>query len=201
MQFLWCVWYAKADVTCTGSGRFPHPDDTECKTYYFCIYVPWNKNYTYFNYTCPSTSVFNPNTSRCTTDFLCNNTKQNTSSTTIICTAEGRIADPSSNNCSRYIDCVKINLAILPFPNTCPGSSLFNPIKKDCDTSYTCPFHYICSAAGRYPDSSIPGCQNYFMCLQLANGTLVPYTNYTCPSISLFNPNTQKCTTDYTCKT
>ncbi|XP_022118561.2 uncharacterized protein LOC110995616 [Pieris rapae] len=184
-----CLWYANAAVNCTGNGRFPHLDDPLCKSYYMCVYLPWSGSYVHYNYTCPSTSLFNPTTAQCTSNYTCNRAT---------CTAVGRIPDLSTN-CSGYIDCIYINGAILENRVKCPGNSLFNPASRDCEFTFSCT--PVCLAVGRFPDTKVPGCKNYYMCIRLGNGTLVSYTNYTCPSISVFNPNTQVCTTNYTCTT
>lgn len=56
--------------TCTASGRFANTADTTCQTYFYCVLLATG-SYTQYNYTCPTTSVFSPITSLCTTSYTC----------------------------------------------------------------------------------------------------------------------------------
>lgn len=66
--------FCEADYTCayncTAAGRFANTSDTTCKTYYFCVLAS-NGTYVSYEYTCPSTSVFSPTASVCTTSYTC----------------------------------------------------------------------------------------------------------------------------------
>lgn len=56
---VWC----QAD--CTAAGRYAVAG-TDCKNYTLCVYVATNASYISYEYVCPTTSVFNPNTQLCT---------------------------------------------------------------------------------------------------------------------------------------
>ncbi|CAH2092179.1 unnamed protein product [Euphydryas editha] len=197
------VWQAQAQtqgVNCaqTGAGRFPDPTDTTCKNYTLCVSLNNATNqYISYNYVCPTTSLFNPLTRLCTTNYVCNTTTTNpVPPTTTVCTVEGFTANPNSADCTSFIQCVLQNGVLTPFPQTCPQGTFYDPATTLCEGNYVCPV--TCAAAGRFPDTSTTGCRNYFLCAAAANGTLTRY-QYTCPGTSVFNPNTGICTTTYTC--
>ncbi|XP_050362734.1 uncharacterized protein LOC126781746 [Nymphalis io] len=194
------AWQVNAQVNCTttGAGRFAEPNDATCKNYTLCVAVNTAAGqYLSYNYVCPTTSLFNPATSQCTTNYVCNFTAP-ADTTTSACTAEGFISDPASTNCSSYIQCLAENGAFTEFPITCPPGSFYNPNSTLCETDYVCGF--ACNAAGRFADPAVTTCKNYYLCVLAANGTYAEYL-YTCPSTSVFNPNTNVCTTSYTCPT
>ncbi|CAK1551945.1 unnamed protein product [Leptosia nina] len=128
--------FGAIDCTEKGAGRFPDPKDATCKLYGLCVYVASNNSYQFYNYTCPETTYF----------------------------------DPASEVCSASYDC---------------------PTGNDTVT---------CQTAGRIPDSTDTTCQNYFMCIEAPDGTIVPYPQ-SCPSYSIFNPEIGVCTSDYQCPT
>ncbi|VVC91675.1 probable endochitinase [Leptidea sinapis] len=195
------AWQSQAAVNCTSSGRFADTDDTTCQAYVLCVYSSTTSSYLSYNYTCPSTSLFNPTTSLCTTNYTCTTTNTTTTNTSV-CTADGYIADPSSTDCSTYIECVEVNSTFIETTLTCPNGTLFNPNTTLCDSSYNCTTTttFTCTSAGRFADSSDTTCQTYYLCVVLSDGTITQYT-YTCPSTSVFNPNTSVCTASYTCTT
>lgn len=55
---------------CAAVGRFPNTADTTCQSYYMCVSTAGN-TYVQYEYTCPSTSVFSPITTACTTTYPC----------------------------------------------------------------------------------------------------------------------------------
>ncbi|CAG9792118.1 unnamed protein product [Diatraea saccharalis] len=57
--------------TCTAAGRFANEADSTCQTYYMCVLVSSNGTYVQEKYNCPSTSVFSPSSSFCTTSYAC----------------------------------------------------------------------------------------------------------------------------------
>ncbi|XP_072941884.1 uncharacterized protein [Epargyreus clarus] len=193
-------WEAHAAVNCseTGAGRFADPDDTTCKNYTLCSYSSSTGTYSSYDYVCPSTSLFNPSTSACTvsSDFVCNVT----STTNTSCTADGFFVDPSSTNCSSYIECIEIDGTFLETSYTCPDDTNFNPNTTLCDSDYTCTSTFSCTAAGRFASTSDTTCQTYYFCVLIADGTYLQY-NYTCPTSSVFSPTARLCTTSYTCTT
>ncbi|XP_038223194.1 chitin-binding domain protein cbd-1-like [Zerene cesonia] len=205
------AWQAHAAVNCTTAGRFADTDDTTCQNYYLCVYISSTSSFTAYNYTCPTTSLFNPTTQVCTTDYECTstNTTNTTDSSTSVCTEDGYVADSNSTDCSSYIQCVSINGTFEETTLTCPNTTYFNPNTTYCDSNYTCPATSdnststttdTCTTTGRIADTSDTTCQTYYLCVELSDGTLEQYT-YTCPSTSVFNPNTGLCTTNYTCTT
>ncbi|XP_061706008.1 uncharacterized protein LOC133516954 [Cydia pomonella] len=199
---LCCVWQAHAAVNCTSAGRFADPDDTTCQNYTLCVYDSSTGTYLSYNYVCPTTSVFNPNTAQCTasTNYVCNVTTTNT--TTSVCTEDGYIADPDSTNCTSYIECVEINGTFVETTYTCPDDTYYNPNTTLCESDYNCTTTstFTCTAAGRYANTTDTTCQTYIYCVLASNGTYLEY-DYTCPTTSVFNPNTAQCTTSYTCTT
>ncbi|XP_063379772.1 uncharacterized protein LOC134666514 [Cydia fagiglandana] len=199
---LCCVWHAHAAVNCTAAGRFADPDDTTCQNYTLCVYDSSTGTYLAYNYVCPTTSVFNPNTAQCTasSNYVCNVTTTNT--TTSVCTEDGYIADPDSTNCTTYIQCVEINGTFVETTYTCPDDTYYNPNTTLCESDYNCTTTstFTCTAAGRFANTTDTTCQTYIYCVLASDGTYLEY-DYTCPSTSVFDPDTAVCTTSYTCTT
>ncbi|XP_050563572.1 uncharacterized protein LOC126912985 [Spodoptera frugiperda] len=195
-----CAWqaHALANCTATGNGRHPDPADSTCKNYTLCTYISSNNTYAAYTYVCPTTSLFDPTVSLCTTTYTCPANTTNT--TTSVCTDDGYIPDPNASNCSSYIECVNINGTFIETPLTCPPSTFYNPNSTFCEATYNCTIStpFSCTTVGRFADTTDTTCQNYFYCVLLADGTFTQY-NYTCPSTSLFNPNSRVCTASYTC--
>ncbi|CAG9792117.1 unnamed protein product [Diatraea saccharalis] len=191
---LTCQVYCAVDCNTTGAGRIAEPTDNTCTQYTFCVFDSNNNNYLSYNYTCPTNSFFNPNTAQCSSNYVCNITSANS-----ICTSDGFIADPSSTDCTSYIECVNISGTFVTTNYTCPATTFFNPSTTLCELEYTCPTPtFTCTAAGRFTNNADSTCQTYFMCVLATNGTYVQY-QYTCPNSSVFNPTTRVCTTSYTC--
>ncbi|XP_026738895.1 uncharacterized protein LOC113501816, partial [Trichoplusia ni] len=193
-----CAWqiYAVVNCTATGSGRFADPADATCQNYTRCIYNAANNTYVSYNYVCPTTSLFSPLLSQCTSTYTCPNTTTN--STATACTVEGFIADPTSTDCSTYLQCVLINGVYIQTQLPCPAGTFYNPATTLCDPAYVCTF--TCATGGRFPNSADATCQSYYYCVLAANGTFAQY-NYTCPTTSVFSPLTRLCTNTYTCPT
>lgn len=179
----------------TGAGRFPNPADTTCRNYTLCVALNnVTGQFLSYNYVCPTTSLFNPLTRQCTTNYVCN--VNAVPPNTATCTAEGFIANPNSADCTSFIQCVIQNGVLTQFPQTCPQGTFYNPATTLCEGNYVCPVN--CVTAGRFPDPTSTDCSNYFLCAAAANGVLTRYS-YTCPGTSLFNPNTGICTSTYIC--
>ncbi|XP_045520925.1 uncharacterized protein LOC123712044 [Pieris brassicae] len=192
---LFCVvWQVHGAVNCTSAGRYADPNDTTCKNYSLCILTTGNTFISY-DYTCPTTSLFSPISRTCTTNYVCNTTNTTTTST---CTIDGFVANPSSIDCTSYIQCVQINGTFIETVLSCPNGTFYNPNTTLCDASYTCSSAVTCSSVGRIADTTDTTCQRYFLCVLAANGTLLQYS-YTCPSTSVFSPVSNLCTTTYTC--
>lgn len=194
------AWQVHAAVNCTAAGRYADPDDTTCQNYTYCVYDSSTSTYLSYNYVCPTTSVFNPNTAQCTasTNYVCNVTT--TSTTSSVCTGDGYFADSTSTNCSTYIECVDLysNGTYSETTLDCPSDTYYDPDTTYCESDYNCTTTFTCSSAGRFADSSDTTCQTYYYCVLASNGTYVEY-EYTCPSTSVFSPTTSVCTTSYTC--
>lgn len=186
------------NCTTTGAGRFADPTDTTCQNYTYCVYVASTGSFVSYDYTCPSTSVFNPNSGLCTasTNYVCN-------VTATTCTADGYIADPSVTDCSSYIECVNIDGVFSETTYSCPTGTYYNPNTTFCDSTYTCTTNttttiFTCSSTGRFANSADTTCQTYYLCVLASNGTFLQY-EYTCPTTSVFSPVSRLCTTSYTC--
>ncbi|CAD0198708.1 unnamed protein product [Chrysodeixis includens] len=195
-----CTWQAHAAVNCatTGAGRHPDLADPTCKNYTLCIYVKTSNSYLSYNTVCPSVTLFDPKISRCTSpnNFKCQVSVPPKS----VCTAEGFIPDPNSSNCSSYIECIDINGTFGEWKYDCPKNTYFNPNSSFCEPDYNCSSAkgFTCAKAGRVADETDNTCKRYYYCVALATGLFTQY-NYTCPSTSLFNPNTKLCTSKYQC--
>ncbi|CAG5039673.1 unnamed protein product [Parnassius apollo] len=200
------AWQAHGAVNCTetGAGRFADPADTTCQNYTLCVYVSSTNTYLAYNYVCPTSSVFNPNTAQCTasSNYVCNvSTSTNNTTTSSVCTADGYVADPSSTNCTTYIECVQVNGTFTETTYTCPDGTYFNPNTTLCESDYNCTTTdstFSCTAAGRFANTADTTCQTYYFCVLANNGTYVQYL-YTCPTTSVFSPTISMCTTSYTC--
>ncbi|XP_013145393.1 PREDICTED: probable endochitinase [Papilio polytes] len=196
------AWHVHGAVNCTAAGRFADPADSTCKNYTLCVLVTANTSFIGYNYVCPTTSLFNPTTAKCTTTYSCNGTTTNSttsnSTSSSVCSADGFVADPSSTNCSSYIQCVLINGTYLETTLTCPTGSFYNPNTTLCEVNYVCAF--TCTAAGRFANTADTTCQTYYLCVLTSTSTFTRY-EYTCPTTSVFSPTTSVCTTTYTCPT
>ncbi|KAG6450727.1 probable endochitinase [Manduca sexta] len=213
--FVLCtIWQVNAAVNCTatGAGRFTDGTDPTCQNYTYCVFVSSNSSYLAYNYVCPSTSVFNPASAKCTasTNYVCNVTTPAPANTSV-CTADGFVADPNAVNCSSYIQCVQINGTFDETTFTCPANTFYDPNTTLCDSNYTCTTNtppaantttapFTCSTVGRFANSADTACKTYYYCVLANNGTFVQY-NYTCPTTSVFSPTSRLCTTSYTCPT
>ncbi|XP_026326529.1 uncharacterized protein LOC113235148 [Hyposmocoma kahamanoa] len=196
------MWQVQAEVNCTrtGAGRFTDGTDATCKNYTLCIFNSVTNTYISYNYTCPTSSLFNPATAQCSNDYICNATNNTTSSS--VCTEEGFVADPTSTNCTGYMLCVNVDGVLQEIPDTCPDSSFYDPETTLCVNDYNCTIpDFTCTAEGRFANTTDTTCKTYYMCVLLStNNTYVEY-RYTCPSTSVFNPTAKICTTSYNCPT
>ncbi|GBP56914.1 hypothetical protein EVAR_33970_1 [Eumeta japonica] len=182
---------ATVNCTQTGNGRYPEPGDTTCKNYTLCVYDSSTSAYLAYDYICPTTSVFNPNTHLCTSsdDYTCN-------TTTSVCTSDGYVANPNSTDCSSYIECVEINGTYVETVYSCPDGTYYDPDTTYCEYDYVCTFN--CTSTGRYANTTDDTCKSYYLCVLGSDGNYIQYF-YVCPSTSLFDPGTKECTSNYTC--
>lgn len=206
---------ASETFNCTTAGRFANPEDTTCQTYYMCVLLS-NGSYLQYEYTCPTSAVFDPDSAYCTSssNYVCNvtTTTNSTNTTSSVCTDEGYFADPSSTNCSSYIECILINDTYTETTYTCPGDTLFNSNTTLCVSDYNCTdisdsdstdsnnSSFSCTTAGRFANPDDTTCETYYMCVLASNGSYVQF-EYTCPTSAVFNPNTAYCTSssNYVC--
>ncbi|XP_028163893.1 location of vulva defective 1-like isoform X2 [Ostrinia furnacalis] len=215
----WQAYGATVNCTATGAGRFANSDDTTCQNYTLCVYDSSTGTYLSYDYVCPSTSVFNPNTGLCTasSNYACTVTTTTVATTTVsteTCTAEGFFVDSSSSDCSTYIQCVLIDGTYDETTLTCPNNTYYNPNTTLCDSDYECTTttttvtteatttvstSFSCTAAGRYANPADSTCKTYYYCVATTTtGNFTEYL-YTCPSTSLFNPTSKLCSGSYTC--
>ncbi|KAJ8725148.1 hypothetical protein PYW07_016106 [Mythimna separata] len=194
---------AQATINCrdTGPGRFADPADGTCKKYTLCIYVRETNLYISYKAACPSVSVFDPTTAKCTSpqQYICKNRNGVTSTPQFkICTYEGFIADPEYKNCSTYIQCVNIFGGFTQLRQNCPNNSYFNPITTLCESNYKCR-KFSCVLPGRTADTTDPTCSRYYYCVLLNNGTFAQY-DYSCTNDWKFDPSSKLCTPNYVCR-
>lgn len=177
-------WRSHAAVDCNKAGRFPDPSDSNCQNYTLCVYVISNSSYIGYEYKCPTTSVFNPNTAKCTapSNYVCGdpNTTQTPATTTTSTTTT-----PASTTTT-------------PTPTTptttTPTSTTTTTTTTPTSTTTASPPASECTKAGRFPVDSDPNCKNYTLCVYDPSSKTYLAYKYTCPTISVFNPNTAKCT-------
>lgn len=118
---------------CQTRGRFPNNENPECRGYTMCLIGA--NGYAKFDLFCPENSIYSHIDNQCT----------NISSYQCLpdynCTREGNFVDPSSENCTSYVSCVKdlrnIITARLIF---CQPDEVFSPTDAVCvnDTLYQC---------------------------------------------------------------
>lgn len=190
--------HCQTSVNCSssGAGRFPDPVDSTCKNYTYCIYVATSNSYVSYDYVCPGTSVFNPDSGLCTapTNYACNVTAN-------VCTEEAFIPNPAVTDCSSYIGCTLIDGDFIQTVYPCLQNTFYNPNSTLCESTYVCPTAvtaFECSAAGRFANNADASCKTYYLCVRDASGNYEQFT-YTCPSTSVFNPTSRLCTTAYNC--
>lgn len=131
-----CAYWVQAQVSCTttGVGRFADPSDTTCKNYTLCVRSATNGTYFSYNYVCPTTSLFNPSSQQCSTNYTCG-----TTTSTTACPSAGRYPFTSDTTCQTYYLCVLAsNGTFSTYNYTCPSTSLFSPTLRRCTTNYTC---------------------------------------------------------------
>ncbi|XP_063530442.1 uncharacterized protein LOC134741548 [Cydia strobilella] len=189
------TWQVQAAVAnCTAAGRFANTSDPTCQNFTLCVYNPLSGGYLAYYNRCPTTSVFNPNTQRCTTNYVCNDTSTN--KPVSACVDEGFFENENSTDCTTFIACVAFGGTFIEIKYTCPTRSYFDPILEDCSFNYLCPT--VCIAAGRFANTADKTCATFYNCVAAPGGGFV-LAQYTCPSPSLFNPKTKLCSTRYKC--
>lgn len=107
---------------CTYAGRFSY-HYANCKSYYIC---GWGgSNLIKSNYTCPTTTLFDPRSQKCSTSYICVDS---------ICNRTGvsqnqMFYNPNGSGCSSFVICVfdSLGTMLIPVYGQCPSGSLFDP--------------------------------------------------------------------------
>ncbi|CAK1551946.1 unnamed protein product [Leptosia nina] len=125
------------------------------------------------------------------------------------CTSAGRYADPADATCKRYTLCVfiSVNNSFISYDYTCPTTSVFSPVSRQCTTSYVCnntnsttPTNstgFTCTTNGFFANPNAVDCSTYIQCVSI-NGTF-DQSILTCPNNTFYNPNTTLCDFNYNC--
>ncbi|XP_050068224.1 mucin-5AC-like [Anopheles maculipalpis] len=148
---------------CQDTGRYPNPGSIYCKSYYLCLY-DGNLNLIAVELSCPSGSIFADDVYRCVPegDYKCvlgsatttpatttttvattTTTTAPTTTTTIGmaggCTSAGKFPSDKTNDCSLYQFCVQLPSGeLVEFIFKCPGSTMFDEVKKTCSDQVVC---------------------------------------------------------------
>ncbi|XP_053678008.1 mucin-5AC-like [Anopheles nili] len=142
-----------SELRCTSTGSFPNFASTDCKTYFLCLE---NTDGSFIEYltSCPLSTVFSPDESRCVDSslYICPNEKttttSNVQSTTtpvvppFVCPSLGRFVNEQSLDCKTYFLCImQGNDQLVPMITSCPSSTIFSAIELKCVSTalYTCP--------------------------------------------------------------
>ncbi|XP_038213522.1 uncharacterized protein LOC119833543 [Zerene cesonia] len=117
---------------CTQTGRFPNNSEPECRGFVMCL--KGAAGFMQYNLVCPEHAIYSHIDNQCTnvTEYKCwPNYK---------CTKEENIVEPSNENCTSFISCVKdFNNTLLARLIECPVNMVFNGstcVEKDV---YQCP--------------------------------------------------------------
>ncbi|XP_060525050.1 mucin-2-like [Cylas formicarius] len=158
---------ALTPFNCTENGRFSNPNDSSCSSYYYC-YKLRSGSFSQMLYTCPSGSLFNPESQGCDTQYSCpcgTTTEVTSTPTTIepcdyspsnptfVCEQNGRYPSPNDTSCASYYFCYKLSSGSFSQTlYTCPTGSLFNPDLGGCDAQFRCP----CSSSATTTTAAAP---------------------------------------------
>ncbi|XP_063904715.1 serine-rich adhesin for platelets-like isoform X2 [Zophobas morio] len=170
----------KEEFSCSEEGRFRHPKDETCTTYFLCNLLK-SGSFVQTQYTCPSGSRFDPELQICNIFYLCPCVVTSTISSTSTLSSES--VEPSSSGNTRS--------TTTPFPSTTSTST-------ECFAHQNNIEEFSCSAKGRFRHPNDETCTTYFLCNLLRNGSFVQ-TQYSCPSGSRFDPELQICNIYYLC--
>lgn len=123
--FFLYLWQGQADaqVNCadTGAGRFPDESDTSCKNYTLCVLNTATNQFLAYNYTCPTTSVFNPNTSQCTTNYNCEASNSTTTTTTTATSTTTTSTTPTTTTTPITVSVPTVSVTVTVPTVTVPG--------------------------------------------------------------------------------
>ncbi|XP_045764147.1 uncharacterized protein LOC123866542 isoform X2 [Maniola jurtina] len=121
------------ETVCRTRGRLPNNLTPDCRGYTMCLMGAGG--YAKFDLLCPENSIYSHLENQCTnvTSYQCLSDYN--------CTQEGNFVDPSSENCTSYIACVKDLRAITTARLiTCQSNEVFSPRESMCvnETLYNC---------------------------------------------------------------
>ncbi|CAH2092180.1 unnamed protein product [Euphydryas editha] len=122
-------------MECTTRGRFPNNMNSDCRGYTMCI--NGGAILTKYDLLCPEHTVYSHLENQCTnvTSYQCLPHHN--------CTLEGDYIDPSSEDCTSYIACVKdLNNITTARLVRCPPETIFSSQENICvnETLFMCEF-------------------------------------------------------------
>lgn len=144
-------------------------------------------------FTCQSDGRF-PDMSdpTCTKYFQCDALIDGTfRKTSVQCPNSTYCSDTQTCSSVHVCPCARVQVLELPQATTNAAST------TSCQFSATATTDFTCTDVGRFPDFSDRGCQKYFLCTLLHNGTFIK-TAYTCKK-SVFDPDIERCSVTYFC--
>nr|XP_026491542.1 uncharacterized protein LOC113397430 [Vanessa tameamea] len=120
------LYYDTCSATeCTTRGRFPDNSNSDCRGFTMCLST--GANSMKYNVLCPEHSIYSHLESQCTnvTSYQCLPYHN--------CTLIGDYANPSSEDCSSYISCVKdLNNITTARLIRCPNDQIFSATENVC---------------------------------------------------------------------
>lgn len=173
---------------CTKRGLFD--DKNDCRKFYYCI--PYLDKLVEGFAFCPKNSVFNPKTSRCTTDFNACDIIQT------FCKGKRPGKYPNIDDCSSFYVCTPGNATSVSYK--CPYGSHYSPQKSRCvfESQSTCGRAIQpCTEEGRFADFN-NNCSGFYVCVQKHHNWTKQH--YKCPGNSIFDVVTKRCSQNTTCQ-
>ena len=129
---------------CPDVGNFIDGNSVDCRSYYSCT-RNLQKELVSKLTNCIGNTYFDPARRMCVTSFYykCPTTDTtDPSPPTFECPSIGYFADPNSKNCKSYWSCIRnLNLTLQATYLTCPGSTVFDNVRRLCVTGafFKCP--------------------------------------------------------------
>ncbi|XP_076269015.1 uncharacterized protein LOC143201683 [Rhynchophorus ferrugineus] len=163
--------------SCTDTGRYPNPNDSTCRSYYYCYYWQSVNRLKWYFYNC-SVGYFNPNTGSCDLNYKCpcsstTDEVSTSSPTTLFMVSSTVTIDAGTTTDTLPVTTTDISITTV--------SSIFN-----------------CTDTGRYPNTADLSCKSYYYCYNWQSIGEFRWYLYNC-SAGLFNPNTGSCDPNYKC--
>lgn len=171
---------AQSTFTCTSAGKYA--DSHNCSYYFICT-ANADSGFLQTRYMCPSTSLFSVSLSKCVTP-------ESSDCETFRCNTVGRFKD--ENNCANYYTCsTKSFGGFYQSLYSCPNGTQFDAGTSKCSMVGLPDVPvFKCATEGRF---SFPGdCSQFYLCSVRSSGEL-KHNLYKCPSGSLFNKVTRRC--------